>query len=342
MSKILCPQCGSIREATIATREETYPFRGESITTVHEFSVCVDCGTDVATAAQMDRNLSAIREAYRTRHELVTPEEIRKIRNRYGAGQKPFGIILGLGESTIANYERGDVPTAANSTLIQLMADVETFRRVFDQRKDHIGSTQRKRIEDRIKNNGFWYATDAQALVAREMPDEYTGFRNPDADRMVKLLGWILVLLGESVFKTKLLKLAFLSETEYFRRHTVSITGWPYARLPHGPVPQEYKVLLDTAEQDGYLVSEDYDDGKTTLKAGPRSARVTESDTFSADEADAVQEVVARWRTASPTQLSDFTHTLSAWKNTANAKEISFAALLEDSVTNGADPARFI
>jgi hypothetical protein len=38
--------------------------------------------------------------------------------NRYGAGQKPFGILLGLGESIINTYEQGNVPRVANSPAL--------------------------------------------------------------------------------------------------------------------------------------------------------------------------------------------------------------------------------
>ena len=58
-------------------------------------------------AAQLDANLEAAREAYARLYESPTAEDIIKLRSEYGASQKAFGLILGLGELTINSYEHG-------------------------------------------------------------------------------------------------------------------------------------------------------------------------------------------------------------------------------------------
>ena len=326
----LCPECGDIREFSIVDKKETYEYRGESITLVNEVSICPVCSAEVSTAQQAQAALDAVREAYRTRHQLIAPHEIRAIRRRYGAGQKPFGLLLGLGEGTIACYENGDLPTTANSTLIRTAADPETFRALFDQRRHLLGPTQQRRIEACLERGPTRYAAEVESLVVREQPDEYTGFRRPEVQRLEQLLGFVALTLGTSVVKTKLLKLAFLSEYEYFRRRTVSITGWPYVRLPYGPVPQEYKLVLERSERDNYIESQDFDDGKVLFRAGPRSADLASQNIFSDDEVDTIRTVVARWKDATATELSHYTHSLPAWKQTGHAREISYALALQN------------
>ncbi len=176
---ILCPQCGTVRNAKTTVRHETYAYKAEPVTVQHELTVCTVCGTEVATAQQAEESLIAVREAYRRNHDLITPEEIRSIRERYGAGQKPFGIILGLGESTIANYERGELPTAANSNLIRLMNDPHVFRTLFAERRELIGPTQRRRIEARVDGGKERQVSLFDGFAVREKADEYTGFRLP-------------------------------------------------------------------------------------------------------------------------------------------------------------------
>ena len=57
------------------------------------------------------------------------------------------------------------------------------------------------------------------------------------------LFAAILTRLAGAVCKTKLFELTFLADQYHFRVPNVSITGWPYARLDHGPVPQDYKEI---------------------------------------------------------------------------------------------------
>lgn len=64
----LCPDCGDIREFSLLQREETYDYRGESVTRVHELLICTDCSGEVSTAHQVKKSLDAVRDAYARRH----------------------------------------------------------------------------------------------------------------------------------------------------------------------------------------------------------------------------------------------------------------------------------
>ena len=117
--------------------------------------MCTVCGTEISTRS------------------LVTPDEIRAIRGIYGAGQKPFGLILGLGEGTIATYERGELPTTAHSSLIRLMANKQNFSALYAERRELIGPTQQRRIDRHLNVQELGYTVDIEALAAAETADEY-------------------------------------------------------------------------------------------------------------------------------------------------------------------------
>lgn len=43
-------------------------------------------------------------------HEL-TPQDIKDIRAKYGLSQRSFARLLGLGEASLARYEKGQKPS---------------------------------------------------------------------------------------------------------------------------------------------------------------------------------------------------------------------------------------
>lgn len=51
-------------------------------------------------------------------HEL-TPQDIKDIRAKYGLSQRSFARLLGLGEASLARYEKGQKPSRANANLIR-------------------------------------------------------------------------------------------------------------------------------------------------------------------------------------------------------------------------------
>src|SRR6056297_216070 len=302
IKRALCSQCGRVQPVEVVTREENYTYRGESVTLTHELTKCTVCGAELSTAEQAEQSLTAIRESYRRTHNIVTPEEIRSIRNRYGAGQKPFGILLGLGKSTINTYEQGEVPTVANSMLIRAAEDPEYFKRMYIERRHLIGQTQRRRIEQHLSSPVSAYVPAVETFTLHENTDEYTGFRKPDIQRIEQLIGHIAVHAGE-VYKTKLLKIAFLIDYEHFKTHTVGVSGWQYARLPYGPVPQDYKLVLEKSERDGYIETQDYDDGTSTVKAGKSSTKLLKEAHFSDNELETINRVINGWKNATAQEL---------------------------------------
>ncbi len=49
----------------------------------------------------------------------ITPDEIKRIRGRYGLSQQAFARLLGIGEASMVRYENGQKPTKANANLIR-------------------------------------------------------------------------------------------------------------------------------------------------------------------------------------------------------------------------------
>src|SRR5262245_21561989 len=51
----------------------------------------------------------------------------------------------------------------------------------------------------------------------------------------------------------KLVKMLYFADFEHYRRHLRPITGAEYVALPNGPVPNDYKQLLEELETEGVI-----------------------------------------------------------------------------------------
>ncbi|OHE63637.1 MAG: hypothetical protein A2Z99_03180 [Treponema sp. GWB1_62_6] len=332
MRECFCPVCEAIRTVEFGSRAETLPVRGVDVEIEAEFSRCTVCGEEFADAESMDRTLQAAYAGYRHKLGILSPDEIRAIRARYGVSQKAFGLILGFGELTINSYESGSLPTEANNNLIKLVRHPETFKELFGSNKDKIGPTQRKRIETALT------CAEASAkkpeCVAERAPgygceepraSEFTGFMQPDKKKLFRLIVAVLFLSGAKLYKTQINKLLFYSEFAHFRDRTVPISGWPFAAIDYGPVPDDFQILLGEGEKEGFFRSEPDSTqlGELfSIAEGVNPGTITDS--FSDAELATIKTVVAKLGRKSASELTRLSHAERAWKETPRAKRISY------------------
>jgi putative zinc finger/helix-turn-helix YgiT family protein len=186
--KMICPLCASMGTIDISERDETVEIKRKKIVFRAIFSRCTRCGGEFETPEQMDANLTAAREIYSALYEAPTPDEIRALRSLYGASQKAFAILLGLGELTINSYEQGAVPAEPNRTILRLVRDPCVFRRLYNLNKSKIGALQRKRIEE---SPGFaagekWIGLES---LKRELPESDSSCLEKVAESLGQSLG---------------------------------------------------------------------------------------------------------------------------------------------------------
>ena len=65
---------------------------------------------------------------YRRRHELLLPEEIKKIREQYGLSQRSFSRLLNWGDKPICRYENGSIQDKVHNSLMLFLREPENMR----------------------------------------------------------------------------------------------------------------------------------------------------------------------------------------------------------------------
>lgn len=145
--KEFCTNCQ--KEVSIETivRTETYPVKGNPIAINAKVGVCADCGQDVWITENENQNLTLAYNAYRRQLGLMLPDEIRKIREKYGISQVTFAKILGLGEKTIARYENGSIQDEAQNNLILLARNPDNFMELFRKNKHKLSEDEISKLK---------------------------------------------------------------------------------------------------------------------------------------------------------------------------------------------------
>jgi putative zinc finger/helix-turn-helix YgiT family protein len=119
-----CPACGTGMEEKRGRLR--LPVNGEEISVPSAAHLrCPQCG-EVVLRFEDARRLSADAIAiYRRKHGLLSAEDIRAIRKRFGLTQRDLARLLRLGSNTISRWEAGrNVQTEAMDVLLRLLRDV--------------------------------------------------------------------------------------------------------------------------------------------------------------------------------------------------------------------------
>jgi len=118
-----CAVCGSA-SARPQTQEREVTIGHRRTTTQDEYIRCDACGAEYATPEQMERTQQRAVAKIRTEEGLLTPADVRRIREKYGLSQARFEALLRTGPKTVVRWERGTVfQSAAADTLLRLLDD---------------------------------------------------------------------------------------------------------------------------------------------------------------------------------------------------------------------------
>lgn len=79
-------------------------------------------------------------------HDLM-PQDIKRIREKYGLTQQGFARLLGLGEASVVRYENGQVPSKANANLIRAAENPGFIADCLERDGELLSVSQRERTE---------------------------------------------------------------------------------------------------------------------------------------------------------------------------------------------------
>jgi HTH-type transcriptional regulator/antitoxin MqsA len=90
---------------------------------------CADCGESYLSGDEMDAVQRAAADIVREREGLLSPEEIRSLRESMGLSQAAFERLIGAGEKTVVRWERGTIfQSKVTDTLMRVLQAVPAAR----------------------------------------------------------------------------------------------------------------------------------------------------------------------------------------------------------------------
>ena len=148
--------CETDRPFRRKTVREEYEVRGEKIALDVPRLLCSSCGESIIDPAFGDPTLRLYAE-YRKRHNLLTPEQIHGIRQKYALSQEAFATLLGASPATLARYEGGSLQDKAYDHLLRACDHPAYMADLFEREGSGLSELQRRNVAlalDRLRHAG--------------------------------------------------------------------------------------------------------------------------------------------------------------------------------------------
>jgi len=335
-----CPNCEEYTEATLAVEKEIYNVRGEPIEIEAEVAICQKCGEKIFDEERDSRNLEKAYSQYRENHNLLSPDEIRKIREKYGLSQRALSRLLGWGEITIHRYENGAVQDNVHNSLLHFMEEPETMQKFLEANRNKLPSYTAARLETRIasflqEDKEQAFQVSFERLVSHQHVDLTSGFKEHDLEKLKNMILYLVKHL-DGVLKVKLNKLPWYCDFLHFKETSVSITGAQYVRLPLGPVPDHYELIFANMIHEGLLnKSEILYQTKGGERLGEEYTTLVEPDEslFSEKEVQVMNFIADTFRNYTSTAIKDKSHQETAYKKCKDRDIMSYGDAKELSLS---------
>lgn len=325
-----CPNCGEYTKVKLEKEKEVYEVRGEPSEIEAEVAICQECGSKIFDEERDSRNLEIAYSRYREKHSLLSPDEIRTTREKYGLSQRALSRLLGWGEITIHRYESGAIQDNVHDTTLRLIEDPRNMQRIFEPNRGKLLSYTAARLEKRIadflqEDKEQSFHASLERLVSHPFSDLTSGYREYDLDKLENMILYVVKRLNGE-FMTKLNKILWYCDFLHFKETSVSITGAQYVRLQYGPVPNGYDFITDMMQRDGLLDKKEIVFNTEEDVVGEKLSALVEPDEriFSQKEIEVMNFVTDTFHNYTATKIKDKSHRETAYIESQDGNTLSY------------------
>ena len=323
--QLYCDNCDSLVGYEIIEKKEVYNLRGDLIEINSYVAKCKTCNSELFEPYLENENLKQLYRKYAKKHNLILPEDIKSMREKYDVSQTLFAIILGIGEATIERYESGSLPSESISNLIKSAENPLFFSRMLENNKSKLTKTDYERIKkniEEIKDFNVNYLSTLEQVYLQTTNSKDLNFQKL-YEVVAELFNAIKKLGINFLYKTKFVKLLWLIESSYYDTFGEKLTGLDFAHLPYGPVPERHYILLEIMKEAKIINIEEVDDepDKTYTILYPNDLSYAKF--LDVSEQDFIKQIVGKYGSLNAKELTELTHNDLRWINTKDGELIS-------------------
>ena len=323
------------KDMRLIKERRSMEFRKESLEIVFHYFKCEDSGEQFTSTELDEINTHQVYNQYRDKFNIPFPDEITRIREKYGLSATRMSEILGFGINSYRQYEAGEMPSVANAKLIQMAADPKKFMDMVEICGTLDEKTKAKHIQKanqlvEEKQRNLFKSSFQDYLFGSHLADIYSGYRNPDLDKLTEMVVFFAERL--SPYKTKMNKLLFYADFLMFRQSCFSISGVRYRAIDMGPAPNNYQSIFEyiANNQEIDIHTTEFPDGYAGEQFSVRKDRIFNPVLFSDAELKTLHKVADAFKETSTREIIDLSHQESAWKqNEAGKNVISYLHAFE-------------
>jgi transcriptional regulator with XRE-family HTH domain len=161
--------------------------------------------------------------------------------------------------------------------------------------------------------------------------EEVESGESPNYEKYKQMI-LMFLRMGQSIKKTKLAKLVYLSDFAWFYNHLKSMSGMQYRKLKYGPVPDSYFRALDELENEGKITVDRQNDGGKEMIIIKESESNTNQklDAISNDEKDLMSKVHEKWKDKKTAEIVNFTHNQLPFLMADEEEFVSYALITQE------------
>ena len=312
------------KEMKLTKERRSMDFRKETFEIVFHYYKCVDSGEQFTTTVLDEVNMNQVYNQYRDKFNIPFPDEIIRIKEKYGLSAAKMSEILGFGVNSYRQYEAGEMPSLANAKLIQMLDDPNKFIDMVElcstlDEKAKTKFIQKAQLLADEKKRNIFNLNFKEYLLGNHLADIYSGYRNPNFEKFTEMVVYFSDKL--SPFKNKMNKLLFYADFLMFEQSCFSISGVRYKAIDMGPVPNNFQSIFEyLANNDEIdIYTTEFPNGYTGEQFKAKKDRKFNADLFTENELNTLEKVATVFKETSTNELSHFEE---AWKNNEKEKKV--------------------
>ncbi len=315
------------KEMKLTKERRSMDFRKETFEIVFHYYKCVDSGEQFTTTVLDEVNMNKVYNQYRDKFNIPFPDEIIRIKEKYGLSAAKMSEILGFGVNSYRQYEAGEMPSLANAKLIQMLDDPKKFIDMVElcstlDEKAKTKFIQKAQLLADEKKRNIFNLNFKEYLLGNHLADIYSGYRNPNFEKFTEMVVYFSDKL--SPFKTKMNKLLFYADFLMFKQSCFSISGVRYKAIDMGPVPNNFQSIFEyLANNDEIdIYTTEFPNGYTGEQFKAKKDRKFNADLFTENELNTLEKVATVFKETSTNDIIKLSHFEEAWKNNEKEKKV--------------------